>query len=60
MRSDSTENAEDIARPDPEAAGGEAVVDDGIDAEDDDLDDLDDLDFDLEEVEDKIAPLALA
>mgnify|MGYP000143607758 CR=1 FL=1 len=25
-----------------------------------DLDDLDDLDFDLEEVEDKIAPLALA
>ncbi|MDX5594268.1 ammosamide/lymphostin RiPP family protein [Pseudovibrio sp. SPO723] len=25
----------------------------------DDLDDLDDLDFDLEDVEDKIAPLAL-
>lgn len=32
-----------------------------VDVDDaEDLDDLDDLDFDLEEVEDKIAPLALA
>ncbi len=53
MRSDNAENVQDGARPDPEA-----VVADGV--EDDDLDDLDDLDFDLEEVEDKIAPLALA
>ncbi|TYC14356.1 ammosamide/lymphostin RiPP family protein [Actinomadura syzygii] len=60
MRSDNTENAEGLARSDPEASAGEAAVDDGIDADADDLDDLDDLDFDLEEVEDKIAPLALA
>ncbi|WP_067455055.1 ammosamide/lymphostin RiPP family protein [Actinomadura macra] len=59
-----TENSDDITRPEPAAPAVDPAVDGlGADAEaadQDDLDDLDDLDFDLDEVENKIAPLALA
>ncbi|RCV60469.1 hypothetical protein DEF23_04480 [Marinitenerispora sediminis] len=56
----------------PGTRGGSSVTDEQRDpgtdviepdapvAEADDLDDLDDVDFDLDEVENKIAPLALA
>ncbi|WP_143546730.1 ammosamide/lymphostin RiPP family protein [Rhodococcus sp. 06-235-1A] len=41
---------------DHEGVDAKVVVDDTLE----DLDDLDDVDFDLDEVENKIAPLALA
>lgn len=47
----------------PESEVKDATADTGEDTEPeglDDLDDLDDVDFDLDEVENKIAPLALA
>ncbi|MFA3899807.1 ammosamide/lymphostin RiPP family protein [Rhodococcus sp. 5A-K4] len=45
-----------------EAPADTESVDAGVIADDalEDLDDLDDVDFDLDEVENKIAPLALA
>ncbi|MFD7597382.1 ammosamide/lymphostin RiPP family protein [Kitasatospora sp. NPDC059812] len=50
------QTAEGTEAPQAETAGAETAEDTELDA----LDELDDVDFDLDEVENKIAPLALA
>jgi len=57
----STQVEPDAANAETDTADTDTAVTDAAapDSADEDLDDLDDLDFDLEDIEDKIAPLAL-
>ncbi|MFE7528110.1 ammosamide/lymphostin RiPP family protein [Kitasatospora sp. NPDC057542] len=55
-KSTEPEETTEALAPEAEAAEAETAEDTELDA----LDELDDVDFDLDEVENKIAPLALA